>query len=75
MFTLFCCFWISCAPLGYVLYRWTHVAMGCRWTRNERLYAIVFAIVCGPLTPVVTAVGILLHKLLTSDWGNQEAKW
>ena len=75
MLTLFCCFWICCIPLGYVLYRLTHVATDDRWTRNDRLYAIVFAIVYGPLTPVVTAVAILLHKLMTSEWGNQEAKW
>ncbi|MBN2132227.1 MAG: hypothetical protein JW741_22190 [Sedimentisphaerales bacterium] len=75
MITILCCIWIFCAPLGYVLYRWAHRATNSRWTRNDRLYAIVFSIVYGPLAPAMIVVAFLLHKMMISEWGNQEAKW
>jgi len=72
---LIVCCWMLFSPLGYVACRWANRAMGDRWTRNDRLYAIVGALFYGPLMPVMAVLIVLLYRLGTSKWGNQDARW
>jgi hypothetical protein len=72
---LIVCLWVLVAPLGYLASRWSGRVMGDRWTRNDRLYAIVASVLYGPLMPALAVVLILLWKLATSKWGNQDARW
>ena len=67
--------WALCAVGGYFLARWSNRAMGCAWTRNDRLFALMFSALYGPLMPVFVIVVLLIYKLLSSQWGNREAKW
>jgi len=67
--------WMIGALAGYLLARRANRAMGCPWTRNDRLFALVFSAMCGPLMPVFVIVMLLTYKLLSSKWGNREARW
>ena len=69
------CVWVLCAPIGYRFARWSNRAMGSRWTRNDRLSAIVLSMLYGPLMPLLAILIVLVYKLETSDWGNKEAGW
>ena len=70
------CVWLVSLPLGYVTARWSNRSMGCgKWTRNDRLFAILFSLLYGPFMPVFAVLVALLWKLQDSKWGNQEAKW
>lgn len=73
--TLMILIWLGCIPLGYLACRWTGRVIDTRWTRNDRLWAIIFSLIFGPLMIAITVVSVLLHKLLMSDWGNKEVKW
>ena len=67
--------WVVCAPVGYIVTRWSNRAMGIRWTHNDRLYAIIFSVIYGPLMSVIGVLTVLIYKLCTSEWGNKEAGW
>ena len=67
--------WALGAVAGYFLARWSNRAMGCTWTRNDRLFALVFSTLYGPLMPVFVIVVLLIYKLLSSQWGSREARW
>ena len=69
------CIWAVCAPVGYIVTRWSNRTMGSRWTHNDRLYAIVFSLLYGPLMPVIVVITVLIYKLSISGWGNKEAGW
>jgi hypothetical protein len=49
--------------------------MDDRWTRNDRLYAIVASLFYGPAMPVMAVVIVLLYRLSRSEWGNRDARW
>jgi len=72
---IFACIWGLCAPIGYLCARWSNRAMGSRWTRNDRLSAIVLSMLYGPLMPFLAILIVLVYRLETSDWGNKEAGW
>ena len=72
---LIVCFWMLCAPLGYIVCRWSNRAMGDRWTRNDRVCAIAGSLFYGPLMPVMAVLIVLFYRLGTSKWGNQDARW
>ena len=72
---LIVCCWILCAPFAYLACRWANRAMGSGWTRNDRLFAIVFSVLYGPVMPFLAVLIVLAYKLETSDWGNKEAGW
>ena len=73
---LVACIWMLCAPLGYVAYRWANRVMGLKkWTRLDRLGAILFSMFCGPLMPVLAVVFVLIEKLSESRWANRDARW
>ncbi len=72
---LIICCWILCAPFGYLVCRWSNRAMGDKWTRNDRLCAIAGSMLYGPLMPLMALLVVLLYRLSTSDWGNQDARW
>ena len=67
--------WLLCAPLGYLACRRSSRAMGDRWTRNSRLFAIVGSLFYGPFMPVLAGLVVLLDRLFRSKWGNQDARW
>jgi len=73
--TLIVCLWVLFAPAGYLACRRANRALGDRWTRNDRLYAIVFSLLYGPLTPVLAVLIVLLYRLGKSEWGNRDARW
>ena len=72
---LLVCLWIVGVPAGYLGTRWANKAMGFNWTRNDRLFAITFSLLYGPLMAVLSVVLFSLHKLFESKWGNQDARW
>lgn len=72
---IFACVWALSAPVGYRVTRWSVRAMGSRWTRIDRTFAITFSVIFGPVMPVISVLIFLSWKLERSDWGNQEAKW
>ena len=69
------CLWIVSVPLGYLVTRWVYKTMGLKWTRNDRLYAITFSLLYGPLMPVLSIILFSLYRLSESKWGNQDAGW
>lgn len=69
------CAWALSTPLGYRCARWSMRAMGIRWTRNDRIWAITFSAIYGPAMPLLAVAVVLLWKLERSDWGNQEVRW
>lgn len=73
---LIVCSWVLFAPVGYLACRWSNRAMDdSMWTRNDRLYAIVFSLFYGPLMPVMAVLVVLLYRLGKSEWGNHDARW
>jgi len=69
------CVWALSTPVGYISARWSIRAMGGRWTRNDRIWAITFSVIYGPVMPLLAVLLVLFWKLDTSDWGNREARW
>ena len=69
------CTWTVCAPIGYFASRWSNRAMGYRWTQSDRLWAIVFSLIYGPLMVIMSVAVVLIYRLCTSEWGNKEAGW
>jgi len=69
------CVWTFSTPVGYLSIRWAHRAMGSRWTRNDRIWAITVSLIYGPAMPLLVILIVLFWKLGNSDWGNQEARW
>ena len=67
--------WLGCSPVGYLATRWSDRAMSGRWTRNDRLFAIVFSLINGPFMILVAVMTRLIHRLAQSERGNQEAGW
>jgi len=67
--------WLGCSPVGYLATRWSSRAIYGKWTRNDRLYAIVFSLVNGPLMAIVAVGARLIHHLEKSERGNQDARW
>ena len=72
---LVACCWMLFSPLGYVAWRWANRRMGDTWTRNDRLFGIVASLFYGPVMPVMAALLVLVYRLATSKWGNQDAGW
>ena len=72
---LIACLWFVGVPLGYVVTRLCVRSMCSTWNRNDRLFAIVFSLLYGPVMPVLAIVLFLLHKLAESKWGNLDARW
>jgi hypothetical protein len=73
--TLMIWIWLGCAPLGYLACRWGCRFVDNRWTRNDRMASILFALSFGPITIPVIALSVLINKVLMSDWGNKEVRW
>lgn len=69
------CVWALSTPVGYLSARWANRAMGSRWTRNDRIWAIILSVIYGPAMPLLAVLVVLVWKVETSDWGNKEAKW
>jgi len=69
------CLWAIGAVVGYLVTRWAGRTVFGGWTRNDRLYTIVFSPLYGPLMPLMVLVIVLLHKLATCQWGNKQAGW
>jgi hypothetical protein len=69
------CLWLLSAPLGYVALRWCNRTVCTTWTRNDRLFGVIFSLLYGPLMIVFAVGAFLLFKLAESDWGNRDAKW
>jgi len=67
--------WALSAPVGYRFARWSLRAMGGRWTRNDRIWAITFSVIYGPVMPLLAVAVVLFWKLERSEWGNQEVRW
>jgi len=68
--------WLLCAPLGYLAHRWLNRVIGISsWTCMDRIGAIFFAVINGPMTIVFAIVFVLLEKLGECDWAKREAKW
>jgi hypothetical protein len=72
---IFACVWVLSAPVGYHFTRWSVRATENRWTRIDRIFAITFSMIFGPLMPLLAVMLVLFWKLERSDWGNQQAKW
>ncbi len=72
---IFASVWALSAPVGYFFARWSIRAMGSRWTRNDRIWAITFSVIYGPAMPLLAVVLVLFWKLESSDWGYQEVRW
>jgi len=72
---LIVCLWVLFAPLGYLACRRASRAMDDKWTRNDRLYAIVASLFYGPAMPVLAVLVVLLYRLSRSEWGNRDARW
>lgn len=68
-------FWIAFAPLGYLSARWFNRRVGLKWTRCDRLWAIVFSMLNGPLMPLAALGFAVMDALERSDWGKQDARW
>ena len=75
LIVIIACVWVLSTPIGYLFARWSNRAMGSRWTRNDRIWAITFSVIYGPAMPLLAILLVLLWKLESSDWGNQEARW
>ncbi|HNO77614.1 MAG TPA: hypothetical protein PKN33_06090 [Phycisphaerae bacterium] len=69
------CVWALSATLGYRATRWSIREMDNRWTHTDRVFAIVFALIFGPVMPLIAVMVVLFWKLERSNWGKQEAKW
>ena len=67
--------WIGFSPVGYLISRWSQRAMCGRWTRNDRLFAIVFSLITGPFMIIGALATRLLYHMEKSERGNQEARW
>jgi hypothetical protein len=73
---LVACIWMLCAPLGYVANRWANRVMGHKkWTRLDRLGAILLSMFNGPVMLVAAVVFVLIDKLSKSRWANRDARW
>jgi len=73
--TLIMYVWILASPLGYIACRWSNRVMKIGWTRTDRMYAIVGALLSGPMMAVMTLLFVLLYKVQMSDWGKKDARW
>ena len=67
--------WIICAPISYFTMREISKAEGSKWTQADRLFALVFSVLYGPIMLVVIAVTALICQIANSSWANREAKW
>ena len=72
---LLICSWLLFSPLGYMACRWASDALGARWTRLDRLYAIVGSVCYGPLMPLMAVLLVLLQRLHMSSWSDKDARW
>jgi hypothetical protein len=73
---IFWSIWLGCLPVGYIACRWAHRATGSgNWTQLDRLGAIVFSLVGGPMLPVWAAVMVALWKLMDTKWAGRNARW
>jgi hypothetical protein len=69
------CAWIALAPAGYLASRWSNRLVGCRWTKMDRLFCLIFCPIAGPFMLIGTSLFALIHMLEESKWGHEEAKW
>ncbi len=73
---IFVCLWIASIPVGYLSCRWINRVSGLTaWTRMDHLGAILFAMIYGPLMPLIGAVVVLIQKLSETGWAKRDAKW
>jgi len=74
--THFFLLWLFCAPVGYIVTRWSHFVTGAtKWTKMNRFGVIVFALVGGPVAVIFSAVIAGLCKLMDTPWAKENAKW
>jgi len=69
------CLWVVFAPLSYLVTRRFHRTLFSTWTQNDRLYALTFSLLLGPLMLLSTGIMVIIERLGKSKWGNREARW
>ncbi len=67
--------WLACAPIGYLLNRWSHKTMSWNWTRSDRLGWLVLSILNGPMAILMVLIMHLGSRISQSQWGKGEARW
>jgi hypothetical protein len=67
--------WLACAPIGYLLNRWSHKAMSWTWTRWDRLGWLMLSILNGPIGILGALAMHIAMRISMSKWAKGEAKW